>query len=90
MLTTKGFSVKSQDVPLHEGLLDLVPQDQVLLVDLLSWQSAAGWTCAAPGTRPWKQSLSVPHGPWLCPPPLPAWGSKLTPFRTLSVYGTEG
>ena len=24
-----------QDVSLHEGLLDLVPQDQVLLVDLL-------------------------------------------------------
>jgi hypothetical protein len=31
----KGVLSKSQDVPLHEGLLDLVPQDQVLLVDLL-------------------------------------------------------
>lgn len=31
----KGVLCEREDVPLHEGLLDLVPQDQVLLVDFL-------------------------------------------------------
>lgn len=31
----KGVLSKGQDVPLHERLLDLIPQEQVLFVDLL-------------------------------------------------------
>ena len=31
----KGVLCKSEDVPLHKHLLDLVAQDEVLLVDLL-------------------------------------------------------
>ena len=38
----KGVLGKSQDVTLHEGLLDLVPQDQVLLVDLLHGKALPG------------------------------------------------
>lgn len=30
----EGILREGEDVPLHEGLLDLVPQDQILLVDL--------------------------------------------------------
>lgn len=33
---------KRQDVSLHEGLLDLIPQDQVLLVDLLHGETLPG------------------------------------------------
>jgi len=38
----EGVLRKGQDVPLHEGLLDLVPQDQVLAVDLLHGEALAG------------------------------------------------
>lgn len=31
----EGVLGKGEDVPLDEGLLDLIPQDQVLLVDFL-------------------------------------------------------
>lgn len=31
----KRVLCEGEDVPLYEGLLDLVPQDQILLVDLL-------------------------------------------------------
>lgn len=33
---------KCQDVSLNKGLLDLVPQDQVLLVDLLHGETLTG------------------------------------------------
>lgn len=38
----KGVLCKCQDVALHEGLLDLVPQDKVLLVDLLHGETLSG------------------------------------------------
>lgn len=38
----KGVLCKGQDVPLHKGLLDLVPQDQVLFVDLFHGESLPG------------------------------------------------
>lgn len=38
----KGVLCESQDVSLHEGLLDLVPKDEVLLVDLLHGKPLAG------------------------------------------------
>ncbi len=37
----KGILCEGEDVSLHEGLLDLVPQDQVLLIDLLHGKSLA-------------------------------------------------
>ena len=38
----EGVLGEGEDVPLHEGLLDLVPQDQVLLVDLLHGEALLG------------------------------------------------
>lgn len=38
----KGVLSEGQDVSLYEGLLDLVPQDQVLLVDLLHGKTLTG------------------------------------------------
>lgn len=38
----EGILREGQDVSFHEGLLDLVPQDQVLLIDLLHGESLAG------------------------------------------------
>lgn len=38
----EGILCKRKDVSFHEGLLDLVPQDQVLLVDLLHGEALAG------------------------------------------------
>lgn len=38
----EGVLSEGQDVPLHEGLLDLIPQNQVLLVDLLHSEALAG------------------------------------------------
>ena len=37
----EGVLCEGEDVPLHEGLLDLVPQDEVLLVDLLHGEALA-------------------------------------------------
>lgn len=39
----EGVLSKRQDVSLHESLLDLVPQDQVLLVDLLHGEALSGF-----------------------------------------------
>lgn len=39
----KGILRESQDVALHEGLLDLVPKDEVLLVDLLHGKPLPGF-----------------------------------------------
>lgn len=38
----KGVFCKRQDVPLHEGLLDLVPEKEVLLIDLLHGEALPG------------------------------------------------
>lgn len=38
----EGILCEGEDVSFHEGLLDLVPQDQVLLIDLLHGESLAG------------------------------------------------
>lgn len=38
----KGILCEGEDVSFHKGLLDLVPQDQVLLIDLLHGKSLAG------------------------------------------------
>lgn len=35
----KGVLRKGEDVPFHKGLLNLVPQDQVLLIDFLHGKS---------------------------------------------------
>lgn len=37
----KGVLCKGEDVSLHESLLDLVPQDEVLLINLLQSKSLA-------------------------------------------------
>lgn len=38
----EGVLRKGENVPLHKGLLDLVPQDQILLVDLLHGKALPG------------------------------------------------
>lgn len=38
----KGVLRKRQDVPLHEGLLDLVPEKEVLFIDLLHRKALPG------------------------------------------------
>lgn len=59
----KGVLGKSQYVTLHKGLLDLVPQDQVLLVDLLHGKALPGGCVPYQEHSPGKHSPSVPHGP---------------------------
>lgn len=48
----KRVLCERQDVPLHKGLLDLVPQDQVLLVDLLHGEALPGLPVAHQIHRP--------------------------------------
>jgi hypothetical protein len=39
----KGVFCKSQDVPFHKGLLDLVPKDEVLFINLLHGKPLSGF-----------------------------------------------
>lgn len=54
---------KSQYVTLHEGLLDLVPQNQVLLVDLLHGKALTGGLVPHQEYGPGKRSPSHAPGP---------------------------
>lgn len=76
----KGVLGKSQYVTLHEGLLDLVSQDQVLLVDLLHGKALPGGLVPHQEYSPGKQCIPV-HGP--SAPPSRAGAAQLPPTSHL-------
>lgn len=85
MLTTKGSRQKS-GCPAPRGLLDLVPQDQVLLVDLLHGKLV---DLCRTRNHGWKQSLSVPTA-LAMPSTTASLGVKLTPLAPYQCMEQRG